>query len=55
MNRKWMPNADFGTWTPLTEVAGLFLKWTQAQERPKTGSLLQLITKNGVTELIAAE
>jgi len=34
MNRKWMPNADFGTWTPLTEVAGLFLKWTQAQERP---------------------
>lgn len=21
MNRKWMPNADFSTWTPLTEVA----------------------------------
>ncbi|KAI8040570.1 dihydropteridine reductase [Drosophila gunungcola] len=55
MNRKWMPDADFGTWTSLAEVAGLFLKWTQAQERPKTGSLLQLITKNGVTELIAAE
>ncbi|EDV50585.1 dihydropteridine reductase [Drosophila erecta] len=55
MNRKWMPDADFGTWTPLTEVAGLFLKWTQAQERPATGSLLQLITKNGVTQLIAAE
>ncbi|XP_043649680.1 dihydropteridine reductase [Drosophila teissieri] len=55
MNRKWMPDADFGTWTPLTEVAGLFLKWTQAQERPQTGSLLQLITKNGVTELISAE
>ncbi|XP_016973137.1 dihydropteridine reductase [Drosophila rhopaloa] len=55
MNRKWMPDADFGTWTSLDEVAGLFLKWTQAQERPKTGSLLQLITKNGVTELIAAE
>ncbi|KAH8257257.1 hypothetical protein KR038_006127 [Drosophila bunnanda] len=55
MNRKWMPDADFGTWTPLTEVAGLFQKWTQGQNRPKTGSLLQLITKNGVTELIAAE
>lgn len=55
MNRKWMPEADFGTWTPLTEVAGLFQKWTQNQDRPKTGSLLQLVTKNGVTELIAAE
>lgn len=21
MNRKWMPKADFSTWTPLTEVA----------------------------------
>ncbi|XP_017053180.1 dihydropteridine reductase [Drosophila ficusphila] len=55
MNRKWMPDADFGTWTSLSEVAGLFHKWTQGQERPKTGSLLQLITKNGVTDLIAAE
>ncbi|KAH8286194.1 hypothetical protein KR054_004004 [Drosophila jambulina] len=55
MNRKWMPDADFGTWTPLTEVAGLFQKWTQGQDRPKTGSLLQLITKNGVTELVPAE
>ncbi|KAH8288073.1 hypothetical protein KR018_011512 [Drosophila ironensis] len=55
MNRKWMPEADFGTWTPLSEVAGLFLKWTQNQDRPKTGSLLQLITKNGVTQLIEAE
>ncbi|XP_068149546.1 dihydropteridine reductase [Drosophila tropicalis] len=55
MNRKWMPKADFGTWTPLTEVAQLFDKWTKNEERPKTGSLLQLITKNGITELIAAE
>lgn len=55
MNRKWMPDADFGTWTPLTEVAGLFQKWTQGQERPKSGSLLQLITKGGVTELVNAE
>lgn len=22
MNRKWMPNADFSSWTPLPEVAG---------------------------------
>ncbi|XP_030560873.1 dihydropteridine reductase [Drosophila novamexicana] len=55
MNRKWMPKSDFGSWTPLTEVAQLFGKWTQNQERPKTGALLQLITKNGITELIPAE
>ncbi|XP_064543959.1 dihydropteridine reductase [Drosophila montana] len=55
MNRKWMPKSDFSSWTPLTEVAQLFGKWTQDQERPKTGSLLQLITKNGITELIAVE
>ncbi|EDV95827.1 dihydropteridine reductase [Drosophila grimshawi] len=54
MNRKWMPKADFGTWTPLTEVAQLFRKWTQAEDRPKNGSLLQLITKDGVTQLVAA-
>ncbi|XP_034110119.1 dihydropteridine reductase [Drosophila sulfurigaster albostrigata] len=55
MNRKWMPKADFGSWTPLTEVAQLFNKWTLNEERPKSGALLQLITKDGVTELIAAE
>lgn len=55
MNRKWMPKADFGTWTSLTEVAELFGKWTLSKDRPKNGSLLQLITKNGITELIPAE
>ncbi|EDW17319.1 dihydropteridine reductase [Drosophila mojavensis] len=55
MNRKWMPKADFSSWTPVTEVAELFEKWTQSKDRPKSGSLLQLITKNGITELIPAE
>ncbi|CAD7004841.1 dihydropteridine reductase [Ceratitis capitata] len=54
MNRKWMPKADFGTWTPLIEVAGIFLKWTQGQERPNSGALLQLITKDGLTQLVEA-
>ncbi|XP_053952671.1 dihydropteridine reductase [Anastrepha ludens] len=54
MNRKWMPKADFSTWTPLTEVAGLFYKWTKGQERPNSGALLQLITKEGVTQLVEA-
>ncbi|OTF77011.1 hypothetical protein BLA29_005551, partial [Euroglyphus maynei] len=40
MNRKFMPNANFNEWTPLTFVADLFIKWTTSpQERPKSGSL----------------
>ncbi|XP_037930230.1 dihydropteridine reductase-like [Teleopsis dalmanni] len=54
MNRKWMPKADFTTWTPLTEVAELFHKWSKGNERPKNGALLQLITKDSITELIDA-
>ncbi|XP_019848274.2 dihydropteridine reductase isoform X1 [Bactrocera dorsalis] len=54
MNRKWMPKADFGSWTPLAEVAELFHKWTQGKERPNSGALVQLITKDGVTHLVEA-
>lgn len=28
MNRKWMPKADFATWTPLTEVATYVVNYT---------------------------
>ncbi|XP_070500009.1 dihydropteridine reductase [Chironomus tepperi] len=56
MNRKWMPNADTTTWTPLEFVADLFHKWIIAPEnRPTNGSLLQLVTKDSKTELISAE
>ena len=55
MNRKWMPNGDFTTWTPLIEVANLFLKWTKSEDRPKSGALLQLITKNSITSLVDSE
>lgn len=55
MNRKWMPKADFTTWTSLTEVAELFHNWTQGKDRPANGSLLQLITKDSKTSLIPAE
>uniref|UniRef100_A0A1I8PND6 Dihydropteridine reductase n=1 Tax=Stomoxys calcitrans TaxID=35570 RepID=A0A1I8PND6_STOCA len=55
MNRKWMPKADFTTWTTLTEVAELFHKWTKGVERPKSGSLLQLITKDSKTKLVDSE
>lgn len=52
MNRKFMPKADFSSWTPLEYVAELMLKWTAAENRPQSGSLVQLITKNGDTELV---
>uniref|UniRef100_A0A1A9WV23 Dihydropteridine reductase n=1 Tax=Glossina brevipalpis TaxID=37001 RepID=A0A1A9WV23_9MUSC len=51
MNRKCMPNADFSSWTPLKEIAGFFHQWTKRIERPKNGSLLQVVTKNGFTYL----
>lgn len=51
MNRKWMPDADTTTWTPLQYVAELFWKWTNGQERPPNGSLIELETKNNQTKL----
>ncbi|XP_076382628.1 dihydropteridine reductase [Megalopta genalis] len=53
MNRKWMSNADTSSWTPLEFVADLFWKWSQGQDRPANGSLLQLITQDNKTELIS--
>lgn len=54
MNRKWMPQSDFSTWTPLEFVAELFLKWSNGQERPTSGSLVQLITTNFNTDVVPA-
>lgn len=56
MNRKWMPNADFSTWTPLEFVADLFFKWIELPaDRVKNGSLIQLVTKDSKTELVISE
>ncbi|XP_071521381.1 dihydropteridine reductase [Panulirus ornatus] len=52
MNRKWMASADFSTWTTLEFVAELFHKWTTGTDRPASGSLVQLITKENKTELV---
>lgn len=52
MNRKWMPKADFSSWTPLSFVAELFVKWLKGEERPPNGSLVALVTKDNVTDLI---
>ncbi|XP_055302824.1 dihydropteridine reductase [Sitodiplosis mosellana] len=53
MNRKWMPKADFSTWTPLDFIAETFAKWTDGDERPKNGSLVRLVTKDNKTALLA--
>jgi len=55
MNRKWMPNADFNSWTPLSYVSELFLSWTKNEKRPSNGSLLQLVTKDSNTTVVASE
>ncbi|KAL1439241.1 hypothetical protein MTO96_010278 [Rhipicephalus appendiculatus] len=53
MNRKFMPKADFSSWTPLNFVAELFFKWTNGQERPVNGSLMKLVTEGGKTNVSA--
>jgi len=49
MNRKFNPDADRSTWTPLTEVAKTLTKWIENKERPSSGSLVSLLTENGAT------
>jgi len=51
MNRKFMPNADFTTWTSLSEVANYLQTWTEHRQRPGTGSLVSMITENSTTFL----
>ncbi|XP_018591237.1 dihydropteridine reductase-like [Scleropages formosus] len=51
MNRKSMPDADFSSWTPLDFVAEMFYSWTTGADRPASGSLVQLVTVSGKTEV----
>lgn len=54
MNRKFMPKADFSVWTPLEFVAQLLYGWSEGNDRPKSGSLQQLITTDGQTQVMPA-
>lgn len=48
MNRKWMPKADFSSWTPLSFISETLLTWTkESSSRPSSGSLLKITTANG--------
>lgn len=53
MNRKFMPDADHSTWTPLDFVATTLHSWSEqnSDQRPKSGSLVSLFTKDGETKL----
>ncbi|XP_030626407.1 quinoid dihydropteridine reductase a isoform X2 [Chanos chanos] len=54
MNRKFMPDADFGSWTPLEYIAEMFYSWATGSNRPASGSLIQLVTTGGKTEATPA-
>ncbi|KAM9356545.1 quinoid dihydropteridine reductase a [Symphorus nematophorus] len=55
MNRKFMPDADFGSWTPLEYIAEMFFNWATGVERPASGSLMQLLTSGGETQALAVQ
>ncbi|XP_076595858.1 quinoid dihydropteridine reductase a [Chaetodon auriga] len=55
MNRKFMPNADFSSWTPLEYIAEMFFNWATGTDRPASGSLIQLLTSGGETQAMPAQ
>lgn len=54
MNRKSMPDADFSSWTPLEFLVETFYDWIMGKNRPSSGSLIQVITSDGKSELTPA-
>ncbi|XP_046901078.1 dihydropteridine reductase-like isoform X1 [Hypomesus transpacificus] len=50
MNRKFMPEGDTTSWTPLEYVAELFYSWTSGENRPASGTLVELVTSQGKTQ-----
>ncbi|XP_075401135.1 dihydropteridine reductase [Tenrec ecaudatus] len=54
MNRKSMPEADFSSWTPLDFLVETFQDWISGKNRPSPGSLIQVVTVGGKTELTPA-
>ncbi|XP_067456015.1 quinoid dihydropteridine reductase a [Thunnus thynnus] len=55
MNRKFMPDADFSSWTSLEFIAEMFFNWSTGVNRPASGNLMQLLTSGGVTQVVAAQ
>jgi len=56
MNRTNMPKADHSTWTPLEFVANLLFQWASEKDsRPASGSLVELKTKDGKTDMVIGQ
>ncbi|KAI8825950.1 uncharacterized protein EV422DRAFT_147137 [Fimicolochytrium jonesii] len=49
MNRKFMPDADHSSWTPLDAVAKRVYGWAAGEETPDNGGLYVVTTKGGKT------
>ncbi|XP_029021295.1 quinoid dihydropteridine reductase a [Betta splendens] len=54
MNRKFMPDADFSSWTPLEYIAEMFFNWASGVDRPASGSLMKIETSAGETQAVSA-
>ncbi|XP_049700767.2 dihydropteridine reductase-like [Helicoverpa armigera] len=52
MNRRMLPKADHTRWTPMSFVIELIDKWIHGQERPASGSLMALVTKDKNTQVL---
>ncbi|KAJ3181782.1 hypothetical protein HDU87_000800 [Geranomyces variabilis] len=55
MNRKFMPDADHSTWTPLDAVAKKIGDWAAGKENFTSGGLYEVVTKAGETEWVKRE
>ncbi|KAJ3319327.1 hypothetical protein HDU76_000589 [Blyttiomyces sp. JEL0837] len=53
MNRKFMPDADFSSWTPLTDLSGKIIAWSSGAEDVVSGTLFKVVTKDFKTEFVA--
>lgn len=54
MDKKSMPKADFSSWTHLEVLVETFHDWITGNKRPNSGSLIQVVTTDGKTELTPA-
>lgn len=49
MNRKYMPDADVSTWTPLPEISQRLVNWANESEPIQSGKLYKIVTENSQT------
>ena len=56
MNRQFIPDADFGTWSCPTEIAEEILSWVDGSASPPpSGSYVDITTAGGTTSFARRE